>query len=479
MDPGGRSVHMLANFNRQRMTPSVYFYGGDSDVLYSEHDSGREDDVFKLQLLFMKFMGQVPMQLERRLPLGWKNVAGMFAKSYCIFCVISNLHLAILYVKTTLDMLHNGELEEITDALTMAIIYSFSTFATCYWLFNAEALNSFIGDINANYRHHSMAGLTFVSAEHSIRLAYKVTLYWLIACCVGVVCWALAPLLLRSHTLPLRCWYPFDALPVVYEVVYATQLWCQILMGCIFGNGSALFVSVVLIMLGQFDVLYCSLKNVDYNAQLLAGGDLITLRNLQRDLPRPADDELNQYALLEEHLTDLTALRVSKPNSRPSLKEALHSSLVECVLLHQFILKSCNTLEGLFNPYCLIKSLQITLQLCLLAFVGVAGERSTMRTINLVQYLALTLSELLMFTYCGELLSSHSIRVGEAFWRSGWWLNGNLIKRDIFIFLANSKRVVVVTAGKFYRMDVQRLRSVITQAFSFLTLLQKLAEKNQ
>lgn len=57
-----------------------------------------------------------------------------------------------------------------------------------------------------------MAGLTFVSAEHSIRLAYKVTLYWLIACCVGVVCWALAPLLLRSHTLPLRCWYPFDAL---------------------------------------------------------------------------------------------------------------------------------------------------------------------------------------------------------------------------------------------------------------------------
>lgn len=105
------------------------------------------------------------------------------------------------------------------------------------------------------------------------------------------------------------------------------------------------------------------------------------------------------------------------------------------------------------------------------------GERSTMRTINLVQYLALTLSELLMFTYCGELLSSHSIRVGEAFWRSGWWLNGNLIKRDIFIFLANSKRVVVVTAGKFYRMDVQRLRSVmfgvrdVTERFLILFVL--------
>ncbi|XP_061392398.1 putative odorant receptor 85e [Musca vetustissima] len=462
------------------MMPSSNVYVGDSDVLYSEHDSKREKDVFELQIFFMKFMGQVPVQLDRHLPSSWKNIANALAKGYCIFCVVSNLHLALLYVKTTFDMLQNGELEEITDALTMVIIFSFSTYATCYWFFKSGTLKRFIADINTNYRHHSMAGLTFVSAHYSIRLAHKVTLYWLIACNVGVICWALAPLLLRSHTLPLRCWYPFDALkPRVYEIVYATQLWCQILMGCIFGNGSALFVSVVLIMLGQFDVLYCSLKNVDYNAQLLTGEDLNELRKLQWDLPRREDNELNQYALLEEHLTNLKALKASKPNCRPNLKDALHSSLVECVLLHQFILRSCDTLEELFSPYCLIKSLQITLQLCLLAFVGVAGERSTMRIINLVQYLALTLPELLMFTYCGELLSSHSIRVGEAFWRSQWWSNGHLVKRDILIFLVNSKRIVTVTAGKFYRMDVQRLRSVITQAFSFLTLLQKLAEKNQ
>ncbi|XP_073819305.1 odorant receptor 85e [Musca autumnalis] len=465
---------------RQKILSSVYFYGGNPDVLYSERDSEREDDIFKLQLLFLKFMGQVPMRLERYMPSGWKNVANNLAKSYCIFCVISSLHLALLYAKTTFDMLQRGELEEITDALTMTIIFSFSTFATCYWLLRSGALNNFVADINSNYRHHSMAGLTFVSAHQSIRLAYKISLYWLIACSVGVICWALAPLLLHSHTLPLRCWYPFDALrPIVYEIVYATQLWCQILMGCIFGNGSALFVSVVLIMLGQFDVLYCSLKNIDYNARLLTGEDLNTLRKIQSDLPRSKDDELNQYALLEEHLTDLKTLEVSKSTARPNLREALHNSLVECVVLHQFILRSCNTLEELFNPYCLIKSLQITLQLCLLAFVGVEGERSTMRTINLIQYLALTLSELLMFTYCGELLSSHSIRVGEAFWRSQWWSNSHLIKRDVLIFMVNSKRIVTVTAGKLYRMDVQRLRSVITQAFSFLTLLQKLAEKNQ
>ncbi|XP_075144814.1 odorant receptor 85e isoform X3 [Haematobia irritans] len=433
-----------------------------------------------MEMFFMKFMGQVPIKMEIYFSSSWKPWCRLLALSYCSFCVFSNFHIAVLFIKTTFDMLQDGVLEDITDALTLAIIYSFATFATCYWLYRSTVLVEFITQVNRRYQHHSLAGLTFVSAKRSIFLAHKTSLYWLIACIVGVVSWGLAPLLMGSHTLPLNCWYPFDPLkPGLYEIIYAIQLWCQFLMGCIFGNGSALFVSVVFIMLGQLDVLYCSLKNVTYHAQLLARDDMNELRKIQLDLPSAKDDELNQYALLEEHPINLRELSLSKMTKYSSMKQALHDSLIECVHIHQFILQSCDTLEKLFNPYCLIKSLQITLQLCLLAFVGVAGERSTMRTINLIQYLALTLSELLMFTYCGEMLSSHSIRAGEAFWRSQWWIHGHLYKSDILIFLTNSKRMMKLTAGKFYLMDVQRLRSVVTQAFSFLTLLQKLAEKNK
>ncbi|KAM7362487.1 odorant receptor 85e isoform 2-T2 [Cochliomyia hominivorax] len=393
---------------------------------------------------------------------------------------ISTSHLALLYIKTTYDMLQMGELEEITDALTMAIIYSFASFATCYWLWKTKTLREFLENINKGHRHHSMAGFTFVSSHSSYNLAYKITLYWLRSCMVGVVSWALNPLLLGSYTLPLKCWYPFNPLqPVVYEFTYASQVWCQFIMGCIFGNGSALFVSVIIIMLGQFDILYCSLKNLDYHAKLMSGKNLICLEKLQAELLQSEFDELNQYVYSKEYTTDLKVFASTKKRTQESLQIILHESLVACVHLHQFILRSCDTLEELFNPYCLVKSLQITLQLCLLVFVGVTGESSTMRIINLVQYLVLTLSELMMFTYFGELLRNHSIRAGEAFFRTQWWPHANFIKRDIFIFLINTKRTVKLTAGKFYLMDIQRLRSVITQAFSFLTLLQKLAEKNE
>lgn len=194
---------------------SADYHGGDADVLYSMYDSERQMDIFSLQLFFMRFMGQVPMQLDQYFPKSWQRFGQSLAKCYCAFCVISSFHMAILFLKTTYDMLQNGELEEITDSLTMAIIYCFSTFATCYWLWRSQRLTAFISDVNKRYRHHSMAGLTFVAAKRSILLAHKISFYWLIACAVGVVCWGLAPMLLGVHVLPLKCWYPFDPLVCV------------------------------------------------------------------------------------------------------------------------------------------------------------------------------------------------------------------------------------------------------------------------
>ncbi|XP_037943064.1 putative odorant receptor 85e [Teleopsis dalmanni] len=456
------------------------FYGGKINLLYSDTDFKRVNNLFSAQIGFMTFMGQIPFKLEKYLPKSLYTFGWLLARFYCAFVVLQTLHLALLFIKTTIDMLLYGKLEEITDSLTMAIIYSFSCFATCYWQWRSVRLVQLLQDINNKYRHHSLVGLTFVSARTAYRNARNVTIYWLIACISGVMFWGMAPIILHSHTLPLKCWYPFDALqPFVYELVYALQLLGQLNMGTTFGNGSALFVSIVIIMLGQFDVLFCSLKNLDVHARLFAGENIVSLQTQREHYSEIS--ELNQYLHAEELQTSedtLTLLSQKCKREPKQIKQALQEAFIECVHLHRFIIESCNMLEELFNPYCLVKSLQITMQLCLLVFVGVAGEGSTVRSINLVQYLALTLSELLMFTYCGELLRNHSVRSGDAFWRSDWWTHGKYIRKEIVIFLINSQRYVRITAGKFYLMDVERLRSVVAQAFSFLTLLQKLAAKN-
>lgn len=188
------------------------FHGGSTKVLYSKNDCERKSDLFHLQLFFMKLVGQIPINLELYVGKSWEMSAKLLSYFYSMFSVLSTLHLALLFIKTTYDKLQEGQLEEISDALTMAIIYSFAFYAIVYWLCKGNALRTFIDKINELYRHHSMAGLTFVNVYSTYNLAYKITLYWLRCCMIGVVFWALNPLLLRSYSLPLKCWYPFNPL---------------------------------------------------------------------------------------------------------------------------------------------------------------------------------------------------------------------------------------------------------------------------
>ncbi|EDV49904.1 putative odorant receptor 85e [Drosophila erecta] len=459
---------------------SLQFHGNvNADIRYDiSLDPARETNLFRPLMVQQLAMGTQP---SPRLPQWWPKrlelVGQLLAKAYSSMVIFTSLHLGVLFTKTTLDVLPTGELQAITDALTMTIIYFFTAYGTIYWCLRSRHLLAYMEHMNREYRHHSLAGVTFVSSHAAHRMSRNFTVAWIMSCLLGVTFWGVSPLMMGIRMLPLHCWYPFDALaPITYTAVYATQLFGQILVGMTFSFGGSLFVTLSLLLLGQFDVLYCSLKNLDAHAKLLAGESVNALSLLQEELLLgDSTRELNQYALLQEHATDL--LRLSAGRKCPGQGNAFHNALVECVRLHRFILHCAQELENLFSPYCLVKSLQITIQLCLLVFVGVSGTREVLRIVNQLQYLGLTVFELLMFTYCGELLSRHSIRSGDAFWRGAWWKHAHFIRQDILIFLVNSRRAVHVTAGKFYVMDVNRLRSVITQAFSFLTLLQKLAAK--
>ncbi|KAH8264169.1 hypothetical protein KR038_004100, partial [Drosophila bunnanda] len=403
---------------------SLQFHGNvDADIRYDGAlDPARESDLFRLLTGLQLAMGMVP---SPRLPKWWphwlRSGGRLLAWVYCSMVIFTSLHLGVLFTKTTLDVLPTGELQGITDALTMTIIYFFTGYGTIYWCIRSKRLLAYMKHINREYRHHSLAGVTFVSSHAAFRKSRTFTTVWIMACLLGVISWGVSPLMLGIRTLPLLCWYPFDAMaPVTYTAVYATQLFGQILVGVTFGFGGSLFVTLSLLLLGQFDVLYCSLKNLDAHARLLSGDSVKDLSLLQKELLlEDSTRELNQYAVLKEHPTDLPNLCAGR--LRPSQGDAFHGALVECVRLHRFILHCSMELEDLFSPYCLVKSLQITFQLCLLVFVGVSGTREVLRIVNQLQYLGLTLFELLMFTYCGELLSRHSVRSGDAFWRGNWW----------------------------------------------------------
>lgn len=98
-------------------------------------------------------------------------------------------------------------------------------------------------------------------------------------------------------------------------------------------------------------------------------------------------------------------------------------ALRECIVHHQHIVQVCNILERFYNPIVLVKSLQVTLQICNLAYVATKVRQlnenfsfssrkmftfqttsSLMQNINYLEYLFLTLFDIMIFGYAGNWL---------------------------------------------------------------------------
>lgn len=91
-------------------------------------------------------------------------------------------------------------------------------------------------------------------------------------------------------------------------------------------------------------------------------------------------EELNQYFVSQEVFENLD--NIVEQLVKKNLKNATKDALNECIRHHQAIVKVCSLLEEFYNPFCLFKSLQMTIELCFLVFVSV--NVSNLRNIDII-----------------------------------------------------------------------------------------------
>lgn len=85
------------------------------------------------------------------------------------------------------------------------------------------------------------------------------------------------------------------------------------------------------------------------------------------------DDDENLAKILNEMQMKLTRNRLNGRSDHAFLMEyqdELALALRDCAVQHQNLINVCGMLEGFYNPIVLVKSLQVTLQICNLAYVA-------------------------------------------------------------------------------------------------------------
>ncbi|ALC45946.1 Or83a [Drosophila busckii] len=453
-----------------------------SGIKQPEVDSAEQfsrRDLFSFVRNVMRVAGMHPLGAETG---GTKSclhyLLGLCDVIYELFNYFVCVHIECLYICTIYIYYSTGDLEFLVNCLIQTVIYLWTFAMKLYFRrIQPKLLKQLIEFINLKYCTRSAPGFTYVTMKGALRQSNLWIKTYVYCCFIGTIFWLALPLAYGDRSLPLACWYPFDyTQPFVYELVFFLQAVGQIQVAAAFSASSGFHMVLGILLAGQYDILFCSLKNVLATSYLEMGANMAELRQLQA-AQAVADAELNQYNYSQEQQTTLTELAaLIGPGENRNFQIAFKSAFGRCLHLHRYIIKALYKMERFYNPIWLFKIGEVTFLMCLVAFTYTksTNANSFMRMVVLGQYLLLVLYELFIICYFADVVYQNSVRCGEALWRSPWQLHMREIRSDYMFFMLNARRQFRLTAGKIYNLNVDRFRGTITTAFSFLTLLQKM-----
>ncbi|XP_011203872.2 odorant receptor 83a [Bactrocera dorsalis] len=437
-------------------------------------------DMFRCIRWHLWFSAMYRLPLERYFPARLRFLAVTLDWTYELFLYSTLLHIDILFICTIYLNQDKGDLELLVNCIIQTVIYTWAIVAKVFFKrIQPKRVKELMRYLNEECRTRSAAGFTYVTFKESVDMSNMWTTVFLICCYAGVTFWLFVPIFNQDRSLPLACWYPIDfKVPIVYEFIYFLQTVGQLQIAAAFGCTSAFYVLIAVIFSGQFDILNCSLKNILATTYIILRkpkSELILLREEQSI----ADYELNQYYIAKEYSNDCDCIPhfFDKETPKPeNFYEGFKIALRPCIAHHRYILYGLKMLEDLYSNLSFLKYLEVTLLVCLVAFVWVksTAANSFLRLLSLSQYLLLALWEMFMICYMGEIIFLCSKRCDEAIQRSPWHLHSGEIKQDTLFFILNAQRPFRLTGGKMYNLNLKMFRTILTTSFSILTILQNM-----
>lgn len=235
-------------------------------------------DFFSYQTCVLRAVGMCHTDFTKYLPATFAFLSPLI--NYTIFVGMSLviLHVNILFIIEFLRIFRTGSLEEVTSLITMIIISSFSFFNILFYQFAYKKYLRIVEYSNVNFQRRSAFGVTCLTGERTYLLAKRFTVFWTISCLCGTFQWVVAALYTGKH--PLNVVYPMlDARKTpYYEIIFLLHTGCQYITGGSFACASNVLFSLSVTICGQFDMLFCSLKNLRYTAMVMSGTQLDKLK---------------------------------------------------------------------------------------------------------------------------------------------------------------------------------------------------------
>lgn len=343
------------------------------------------DQYLQLQVLGLKFAGLWPFQFD----LGGRRLSACANHFHIVFMGLNLVQLAASQVKMFVDK-WGGSIDDIyLHVLEFMIANTAIIFALLLQIYRSELAHLF-DVVSTQMQERSAPGLTYTTMHRSYKLSRQLTLVWIAFCVGGTIHHALEPILDGRRQLPVETWYPFHVEQSPYfEIVYVLQTIGQVQSGFVYSSVIALVFSLAILMCGQLDMLFCSIRNIPCTAMILAGDSKSMERMKEMRLGWDADNSLQYFA--NNELLDDRQYHGQKEPSKWTLSydDGVLVAINECARHHSAILTVVRSAERYLRLINLMALVHLTLIICLLTYAMSSHEEVDNMLYHIIIYLCL------------------------------------------------------------------------------------------
>ncbi|THK32860.1 odorant receptor Or2 [Diachasma alloeum] len=233
-----------------------------------------------------------------------------------------------------------------------------------------------------------------------------------------------------------------------FEMVYLLQVFITVQLCVLYSCFESFLVLANTFITGQFSILRYRLE-VLYSHQLI---DRITSSYMESG---EVDGEKNFLAFVSQEFKN-------------------------CIRQHQFLISVTEELEGLYTIINLASVLVHSTLICLCGYQTIMPENAVLRRIKFGVYAIGCISQLFFFSFTCTNLTLGSLTVGDGPYNSAWYNKnsserGRALTKDYSIMIIRAQRPCRLTGGGFFYVTLDTVKSVLTTAFSYLTLIRQSA----
>nr|AYN64393.1 odorant receptor OR3 [Rhyacophila nubila] len=288
--------------------------------------------------------------------------------------------------------------------------------------------------------------------ENSKRIVKRDTRIFLFLSSSTVMLWAVFPMLdktISNWTLPLKAWYPFDAMkPVTFQLIYFYQI---------------------------SSVLVDALSNVSKDTvasglMALTGGQLDILRyDLAKIWPRTqiADKTSNPVTMKKISYNEIKTTEEDKQMTK---------DLIKCIEHHQAIISFIVEQEEVFSIGVTSQFVAGVVVICITAFQLTLVPWS-LYYFSMVLYQTCMLVEIFLYCYHGNEIIVKSSMVLDAAYETSWYERGTNFRQILDIFMTRCRIPLQVNAIKIFSLSLTAFVSILRSSYSYFAVLQHMHNK--